>query len=112
MPKRTILEGTQCTFDTNINNQRAKDLVQYIKDGYFMDEYTNEVKIKAVTYNLNAKVFISSEVTFVWDAGGRILMEQLIQPFRETFYTTESVDVTRFSMEIIFLFFVFWRWTS
>lgn len=75
------LGGFPVYFDTNIDNSRAKTLVTYMREGYFMDHDTKEVKFKTVTYNPDAKVFVSSEIKFVWNTGGRILMEQLIQVF-------------------------------
>jgi hypothetical protein len=73
------LAGFPIYFDTNIDNARANALLQYMREGVYIDHDTDDVKVKTLTYNADEKVFLYSEITFFFTTGGRTLLSHHIQ---------------------------------
>ena len=100
------LSGYPIYMDSNLKNARANAILHYLQEGSFLDHDTEHFKVKILTYNPSARVFVSSEVSFHLNEGGRILMSNRVQPFRTEFYTNSNADSTRTALEFVLLVFL------
>ena len=60
-------------FDTRMSASGASRLVQFMRDGQFLDRNTEWIEVEIVTYNADFNLFGILTLQFVWNLGGSIL---------------------------------------
>ncbi|KAK3277010.1 hypothetical protein CYMTET_14957 [Cymbomonas tetramitiformis] len=90
-------------FDVNLSNKRAWDLINYMKDGLFIDANTNQVSVQLITYNSQLRYFGNVDLTFNFDKsrGGLIHVKRSVQTIKIELYETSN-DILRACFEVLF----------
>eukprot|EP00960_Hanusia_phi_P035404 751685-Hanusia_phi.AAC.1 len=82
-PSKYIDSSEQNTFklyfDERLTYKQALKMVQFAKDGKYIDSQTKEIKVEIVTYNAVKNIFMYSNFIFSWEAGGKIPWDYQIQ---------------------------------
>ena len=89
-------------FDVNFGYDKGQDILNYGKEGFYLDDQTSLLTIQAVTYNPHYKLFASIDINLEFETGGRIRMRYDIQSIRVDMYSTKR-DQLRFYAEVAFL---------
>lgn len=92
-------------FDINLLEKRAKDLITYMKEGFFIDQNTQQIWLQAVTYNGELQYFANIDVWFTFSPGGNIDIRSNIQTVNVEMYEKGS-DVARLIFELFFVIIV------
>jgi len=87
-------------FDVRNTRQQAKDMVTYLREGGFIDEYTSSVNVDFVTFNTNLNLFANVGFQFTWDIGGGIGWDFSLQTVFVDIYTG-SRGQAQLALEII-----------
>eukprot|EP00937_MAST-01D_sp_MAST-1D-sp2_P002244 g2244.t1 len=95
-------------FDTDLGDRRTQMLLQYLKDGFYVDAQTRELDVKMILYNTFHRFFCVAEVTFVFEEGGMIRLVHSIRALRTELYST-PVDEFRMSLELVWALLVLWN---
>ena len=94
--------GFPLFFDVNFGYQKGQDILNYGREGFYLDDQTSMVTLQAVTYNPHFKLFASIEIKLEFETGGRIRMRYDVQSIRVDMYSTPR-DQRRLVAELIFV---------
>jgi len=97
-----IMSGFPVYLDVNLGNARAKQMLNYMREGFFLDSESSKLNVFVVTYNADFKTFANTKMTFTFELGGRISMVYLVQTFRVESYDSSEDDL-RYIMELTFV---------
>lgn len=95
-------------FDINYNNLEATESLQYLIDGFFLDNATKELTVDLVTYNGIAHYFTLFKVLLTFQIGGKVALSYDVQSVTAEPYRRD-VDKFRMALEIIFALLVIWN---
>jgi len=98
-------DGFPVFFDINLSEKAAYNLVQYLRDGFYMDELTDSVSMQMVLYNGKLRYFTNFLVSFGFTDGGKINMKSSVQTVSVEMYSFKA-DKIRFGFELIFALMV------
>jgi hypothetical protein len=73
--------GFHVFLDVNFNEEKIRRVLQYMKDGFYIDQASSELKVSCLCYNGEAQVFMVAIFTFEFSPSGPLK----IQPFFTTF---------------------------
>jgi hypothetical protein len=73
--------GYHVFFDVNFSEEKTKRLLQYMIDGFYIDQAASELTVKCIAYNGENKVFTMAMFTFTFSPNGPLK----IDPFFTTF---------------------------
>jgi len=88
--------------DINLSQTQAKAYIQYLVDGFFMDDLTQMVEVTMLLYNPFYGHFTLCTTEFEFEPGGKISMSYQVKNFNGSPYQTRG-DFARFFFELIFL---------
>lgn len=94
--------GFYAFIDINLSQTQAKQYIQYLVDGFFIDELTDKVDVTFLLYNPYYGHFTLVTTEFEFQPGGTITMAYAVSNFNGTPYQTKG-DFARFFFELIFL---------
>jgi len=94
--------GFYAFIDINLSQTQAKQYIQYLIDGFFIDELTEKVDVKFLLYNPYYGHFTLVTTEFEFQPGGTITMAYAVSNFDGSPYQTKG-DFARFFFELIFL---------
>ena len=95
--------GFSIFFDINKNEEQTNRMLTYIKDGFFIDDATRDLKVSTVTYNSGLGLFSYFTIMFEFNAGGSILIDSQIQTISVENYRGNFVDNFRAACEVFFV---------
>eukprot|EP00297_Palpitomonas_bilix_P001924 CAMPEP_0113904696 /NCGR_PEP_ID=MMETSP0780_2-20120614/23454_1 /TAXON_ID=652834 /ORGANISM="Palpitomonas bilix" /LENGTH=1416 /DNA_ID=CAMNT_0000898451 /DNA_START=419 /DNA_END=4669 /DNA_ORIENTATION=- /assembly_acc=CAM_ASM_000599 len=93
--------GYHAIFDNDLSELQSKDYLQFLQDGFFLDELTKELSIRYCTYNFEYGLLTMMTVKWTFEKGGRIRYRHIIQSMPMEPYLT-TWDTVRLGMEIAF----------
>ncbi|GAQ78340.1 Ca2+-modulated nonselective cation channel polycystin [Klebsormidium nitens] len=101
-PKQTEGEGKgfPIVFDINLAQDQAQSRLQYLQDGLFIDNATDVITMRLITYNGAERQFSSMSVYFTFQKGGKIAVNRDISAVSVELYA-RNVDYFRACLEII-----------
>ena len=99
-------DGFQAFLDINFRNARAKEVFDYLLQGFYFDERTSSVKVSFVTLNGHTSSFCLNSVEFGFGDSGAISMEYSINAFPAEPYSS-SDDFLRLCLELTFVVLTF-----
>ena len=97
-------DGYEAFFDINLSNSRAKELFEYLKQGFYFDTNTKEVQVTFVTLNGHTSTFTLNSIVFTFLESGVIKMGYSVNSFSAEVYTS-SDDFVRLVLELAFIIF-------
>ena len=100
----SIYDGYEAFFDINLSNSRAKELFEYLKQGFYFDLSTKEVQVTFVTLNGHTSTFTLNSVVFTFLESGSIDLRYSINSFSAQVYAS-SDDFVRLVLELAFILF-------
>ena len=114
----TTLDGREDGFavviDVNLREKAFNKLMTYLEDGFFVDKYTDNLKVEVLTYNGELRYFCNLIVDFDFSQGGNILVKYsadiaTTQPYFHDKNVKAEVDKYNFRrlLEALFCLFVF-----
>lgn len=77
-----IEDGFNVLIDINLREAAFNKIMAYLEEGFFLDFFTDTLKVELVTYNGENRYFCSLVVTFEFSEGGNILID----------YSTEAAN--------------------
>jgi hypothetical protein len=101
-----VTEGFPVYFDVNLQQERAKQLWQYMKDGFYLDGYTEEAKVSILLFNPTSRLFGFIRVVFKFDMSGHLLVSGSTDVLPAELYSTDPTDVFRLCLELMFVLVV------
>lgn len=87
-PTKGYSPGYTVVFDTNLNYQQAVDRLQYLQDGFFIDNATKSLTVQLVTYNGDSGAFVNTEVTTTFQNGGKLAIQWSLNAVSVDLYRT------------------------
>ena len=66
-------------FDGRISHDQAQTLLQYMKDGRFLDVATSRLKVEMIAYNAEVRLFAVWTIIFDWERTGDISWDYALQ---------------------------------
>jgi hypothetical protein len=101
-----VTEGFPVYFDVNLQQERAQQLWQYMKDGFYLDGYTEEAKVSILLFNPTSRLFGFIRVVFKFDMSGHLLVSGSTDVLPAELYSTDPTDVFRLCLELMFVLVV------
>ncbi|CAI5987918.1 unnamed protein product, partial [Closterium sp. NIES-65] len=96
-------------FDVNLDNAGATRRLQYLVDGFFIDNYTRTIHVGLITRNANEHLFTATKATLTVQSGGSMEASFQVQPVNVEYYNmNESSNVLRLVVELLFVAAVAW----
>ncbi|CAI5491725.1 unnamed protein product [Closterium sp. Naga37s-1] len=96
-------------FDVNLDNAGATRRLQYLVDGFFIDNYTRTINVGLITRNANEHLFTATKATLTVQSGGSMEASFQVQPVNVEYYNmNESSNVVRLVVELLFVAAVAW----
>lgn len=89
-------------FDVAFDASHADKLLSYMQQGFFLDQFTDTVRLEAFTYNAALKVFAVSRVELQFQAAGTIEASTTIDTLSLELYDS-FYGISRQTLEIIFV---------
>ena len=76
-------------FDARLSAAQARRMVQFMKDGLFLNSKTDWIEMEIITYNADFNLFGILTVQFLWNLGGSTLWNYqyntaLLSPYEGT----------------------------
>ncbi|CAI5528111.1 unnamed protein product [Closterium sp. Naga37s-1] len=97
-------------FDVNLDNGAATRRLQYLVDGFFVDNYTRSIDVVLITRNANEQLFTATKATLSLQPGGSMDATFLIQPVNVEYYDLNVTNnVIRLVLELLFVAGVVWN---
>ncbi|CAI7833065.1 unnamed protein product, partial [Closterium sp. NIES-54] len=97
-------------FDVNLDNGGATRRLQYLVDGFFVDNYTRSIDVVLITRNANEQLFTATKATLSLQPGGSMDATFQIQPVNVEYYDlNETSNVIRLVLELLFVAGVVWN---
>ncbi|CAI7840832.1 unnamed protein product, partial [Closterium sp. NIES-54] len=97
-------------FDVNLDNVGATRRLQYLVDGFFIDNYTRTINVGLITRNANEHLFTATKATLTVQSGGSMEASFQVQPVNVEYYNmNESSNVVRLVVELLFVAAVAWN---
>lgn len=96
-------------FDTQISHTQAMNMLDYMKDGGFLDDATSHIESQTIAYNAELNRFTLARFTFAWTEGGvitwdywmeSIVLEPYDLPTGTAQLTMEIIVVTLFGINV------------
>eukprot|EP00271_Cylindrocystis_brebissonii_P006378 TRINITY_DN1913_c0_g1_i1.p1 TRINITY_DN1913_c0_g1~~TRINITY_DN1913_c0_g1_i1.p1 ORF type:complete len:1241 (+),score=218.25 TRINITY_DN1913_c0_g1_i1:529-4251(+) len=91
----------QYLFDINFNPNEAQESLQFLKDGFFIDNSTKELSVRLITYNGVDHFFSLFEITLSFEVGGNIELQYNVDSVNPEPYK-EVRDWVRMTLEVVF----------
>jgi len=101
-------KGYPVLFDIDFSAKRMEEVVSYMKDGFFLDDFTESVSANLVTYNADLDTYSFMKMGFTLKDTGIITFETEVNMIRADYYTT-YMDFVRAGIEGIFVIFSFYQ---
>jgi hypothetical protein len=98
--------GFPVFLDTNLDSSKASALAAMMKEGFFLDEYTTDVKVLSLVYNPQLSYFGVASVDFTHDIHGYIDVSSKINVFSATLYP-DTLSKFRLFCEVVLAIVVF-----
>ncbi|CAI5483594.1 unnamed protein product [Closterium sp. Yama58-4] len=96
-------------FDVNLDNAGATRRLQYLVDGFFIDNYTRTIHVGLITRNANEHLFTATKATLTVQSGGSMEGVFQVQPVNVEYYNmNDSTNVARLVVELLFVAAVAW----
>ncbi|CAI5467894.1 unnamed protein product, partial [Closterium sp. Yama58-4] len=97
-------------FDVNLDNGAATRRLQYLVDGFFLDNYTRSIDVVLITRNANEQLFTATKATLSLQPGGSMDATFQIQPVNVEYYDLNvTINVIRLVLELLFVAGVVWN---
>jgi len=87
-------------FDTQITQSQAKSLLDYMKEGGFIDQKTSTIDTQFITFNADLNRFTLVRFSFEWTAGGSITWDYWVESVVLDIYDLPTKDA-QLTFEII-----------
>ena len=91
-------DGFMIFFDINLNAAQAQKYLDYMKEGFFLDDKTNTVKVHSLVFNEDIETFMLVKNTLTWRKEGNIRMQTTATAFKLDDYQTDF-EYVRFILE-------------
>uniref|UniRef100_A0A7S3CW78 Polycystin cation channel PKD1/PKD2 domain-containing protein n=2 Tax=Palpitomonas bilix TaxID=652834 RepID=A0A7S3CW78_9EUKA len=96
------MSGFHAIFDNDLSQSQSSSYLQFLEDGFFLDEYTTELEVFYCTYNFEHGLLTTMKVMWYPEKGGRIKYRHIIQsipfePYRNT------AGLVRLGLELVFV---------
>eukprot|EP00897_Mesotaenium_endlicherianum_P006639 jgi/Mesen1/6002/ME000306S05267 len=101
-PSSAIKDGYAMVLDINLNNAEATSRLQYLVDGFFLDNGTRQMFVQLITYNGDARKFTNARIELTFQVGGNIAATYSISSLSVELYAS-SRDWLRFALEVLFV---------
>eukprot|EP00271_Cylindrocystis_brebissonii_P012760 TRINITY_DN31_c0_g1_i5.p1 TRINITY_DN31_c0_g1~~TRINITY_DN31_c0_g1_i5.p1 ORF type:complete len:1582 (+),score=269.36 TRINITY_DN31_c0_g1_i5:725-5470(+) len=88
-------------FDINYNAREAQESLQYMADGFFIDNATKQMTVQLITFNGVGHYFTLINVKLTFQTGGKIAVKYDINAINPQPYMSGE-DWFRFALEVIF----------
>lgn len=90
-PTRGYSAGYSIIFDSNLDNTGAKQHLQYLLDGFFLDNATTSLLAQLITFNGETQDFTDVEVMTTFQKGGKLAVETSVRSIVvELYHSTQD----------------------
>ncbi len=96
-------------FDTQLSQTQAMSMLDFMKDGGFLDDATSSIDVQTITFNAELNRFTLARFDFVWTEGGviswdywleSVVLEPYDLPTGTTQLTLEIIVLTLFGINV------------
>ncbi|GJP53169.1 hypothetical protein CLOM_g12358 [Closterium sp. NIES-68] len=95
-------------FDVNLDSRAAAARLQYLVDGFFIDNATRTITAQLLTYNGESHHFVLTRVRFIFQVGGQMAVKYEIEPVNVEVFRTEG-DWVQLGVTILYVIAVMWN---
>ncbi|CAI5467891.1 unnamed protein product [Closterium sp. Yama58-4] len=103
-------------FDVNLDSGAAAARLQYLVDGFFIDNATRTITAQMLTYNgtiftiglWESHLFVLTRVRFICQVGGQIAVKYEIEPVNVEVFRTEG-DWVQLGVTLVYVIAVLWN---
>jgi hypothetical protein len=90
-------------FDETLTGKQGDRMLQFLKDGKWIDARTQTIQVDLVTYNAQEDIFVICRFWFEWQSTGRIRWDYKFNALDITVYHNDQYSTIRFTLEVIVL---------
>jgi len=94
--------GFPVYFDINLSYGRAREFLDYLEEGFYLDDMTKKVTVECYTYNAQVRHFAHFHVIFDWHDGGWIEVRPGTETLNVELYDGRD-DYVRLGFEVLFV---------
>eukprot|EP00750_Incisomonas_marina_P004558 INCI13482.11.p1 GENE.INCI13482.11~~INCI13482.11.p1 ORF type:complete len:1246 (-),score=206.27 INCI13482.11:1803-5540(-) len=90
-------------FDNRFDHHRAQQFMQYLLDGFYISDRTQEVVVKFLLFNQDLNLLTYVRASFESIGTGSVVLQKLVSTFNPTPYNGSPLAIMRIILEIVYL---------
>ncbi|CAI5484978.1 unnamed protein product, partial [Closterium sp. Yama58-4] len=102
-------EGYPLVFDVNLAFEDARNRLQYLADGFYVDNATRSIEVSFITHNGESSTFVLTRVTAEVDTGGGLVTSFSSLPVSTTLYPPSLTSVFLLLLQAVYVLALLWN---